>query len=75
MRSEQVVALDEALSLLEQEDPGAARLVKLRFFVGMTLTEAANSLGISERTAFRDWAYARAWLYRRLTDAEHSALE
>jgi RNA polymerase sigma factor (TIGR02999 family) len=73
VRSEQVVALDEALSLLEQVDVGAAQLVKLRFFVGMTLKEAANSLGISERTAFRDWSYARAWLYRCLTDVEPSA--
>jgi len=64
--AEDLVALDDALSLLEQEDAGAAELVKLRYFAGMTLEEAAESLGISERTAYRDWSYARAWLFRKL---------
>lgn len=67
-----VVALDEALTVFEQVDPDAAKLVKLRYFVGMTLEEAANSLGVSERTAYRDWSYARGWLFRFLRERGHS---
>jgi RNA polymerase sigma factor (TIGR02999 family) len=62
----QLVALDEALAQLAAEDPGAAQLVNLRFFAGLTLKEAADSLGLALRTAERQWAYARAWLYARL---------
>jgi RNA polymerase sigma factor (TIGR02999 family) len=62
----QLIALDEALTELAIEDPGAAQLVNLRFFAGLTLREAADSLGLSLRTAERQWAYARAWLYARL---------
>src|SRR5688572_15520718 len=60
------IALDEALTQLAVEDPGAAQLVNLRFFAGLTLPEAAQSLGLALRTAERQWAYARAWLYARL---------
>jgi RNA polymerase sigma factor (TIGR02999 family) len=60
--------VDEALSRLAQEDPRAARLVELRFFLGMTLEEAADHLGLQVRTAYRDWAYARAWLRRALDE-------
>ena len=63
---EQLIAVDEALALLEVEDPGAAQLVHLRFFAGLTLKDAAASLGLARRTAERQWAYARAWLYARL---------
>jgi RNA polymerase sigma factor (TIGR02999 family) len=63
---EQLIALDEALALLAVEDPGAAQLVNLRFFAGLTLKDAAASLGVALRTAERQWAYARAWLYARL---------
>jgi RNA polymerase sigma factor (TIGR02999 family) len=63
---EQLIALDEALAQLAVEDPGAAQLVNLRFFAGLTLKEAADSLGLALRTAERQWAYARAWLYARL---------
>jgi RNA polymerase sigma factor (TIGR02999 family) len=62
----QLIALDEALAQLAVEDPGAAQLVNLRFFAGLTLKEAAASLGLAQRTAERQWAYARAWLYARL---------
>jgi RNA polymerase sigma factor (TIGR02999 family) len=62
----QLIALDEALAQLAVEDPGAAQLVNLRFFAGLTLKEAADSLGLALRTAERQWAYARAWLYARL---------
>lgn len=63
-----LLALDEALESLAVEDAACANLVKLRFFAGLTLREAAESLGISRRTADRQWAYARAWLYSRLGD-------
>src|SRR5713226_2122216 len=63
---EQLIALDEALSQLAVEDPDAARLVNLRFFAGLTLKDAAASLGLAPRTAERQWAYARAWLFARL---------
>jgi RNA polymerase sigma factor (TIGR02999 family) len=63
---EQLVALDDALTQLAAEDPDAARLVSLRFFAGLTLKDAAASLGLAPRTAERQWAYARAWLYARL---------
>ena len=61
---EDLLALDEALNRLEAEDPLKARLVKLRYFAGLSLPEAAAALGLSERTAGRHWAYARAWLRR-----------
>ena len=63
---EQLIALDEALTQLAAEDADAARLVNLRFFAGLTLKDAAVSLGLAMRTAERQWAYARAWLYSRL---------
>jgi RNA polymerase sigma factor (TIGR02999 family) len=64
--SGELFAVDEALSRLAAGEPEAARLVELRFFAGFTLEEAAGCLGISERTAYRHWAYARAWLRREL---------
>jgi RNA polymerase sigma factor (TIGR02999 family) len=63
---EQLIALDDALTELATEDPEAARLVNLRFFAGLSLKDAASSLGLAQRTAERQWAYARAWLYARL---------
>jgi RNA polymerase sigma factor (TIGR02999 family) len=63
-------AVDEALSRLSAAHPRAARLVHLRFFLGMTLEEAAGQLGLEARTAYRDWAYARAWLRRELDRAQ-----
>ena len=60
-----VLALDEALDRLAARDPEAAGLVKLRFFAGMTMTEAAGALGLPERTAERVWAYARSFLRQR----------
>jgi RNA polymerase sigma factor (TIGR02999 family) len=58
--------LDEALEELASHDERAARLVELRFFGGLSELEAARSLGVSQATAKRDWAMARAWLFRRL---------
>ncbi len=57
-----LLALDEALKKLEEQDPRKAQLVKLRFFAGLTNSEAAEALGISQSTADNDWAYARCWL-------------
>jgi RNA polymerase sigma factor (TIGR02999 family) len=65
-QDEQLIALDDALVELAAEDPDAARLVSLRFFAGLSLKDAASSLGLAQRTAERQWAYARAWLYARL---------
>ncbi|MBI3469714.1 MAG: sigma-70 family RNA polymerase sigma factor [Planctomycetes bacterium] len=69
---EHLIALDEALAKLEDQDKASAQLVKLRFFAGLTLREAAKSLGLAERTAERQWAYARAWLYDQLRPDETS---
>jgi RNA polymerase sigma factor (TIGR02999 family) len=63
---EDLLALDEALSGLAAVDPQAADLVKLRYFAGLTVPQAAELLGISPRTADSLWAYARGWLLRRL---------
>jgi RNA polymerase sigma factor (TIGR02999 family) len=65
-RSDELLAVDEALDLLAREDPTAANLVNLRYFVGMTMEEAAETLGMSLRTTERTWAYARAWLRRQI---------
>ncbi len=65
--SDRILAMHEALTLLEAESPRKAELVKLRFFAGMTLAEAADVLGVSAITAKRDWAAARVWLYRRVS--------
>ena len=62
MTCDDLLGLDEALSQLEVHDARKAELVKLRFFVGLTIQEAANTLGVSTSTAEYDWAYARSWL-------------
>jgi RNA polymerase sigma factor (TIGR02999 family) len=71
--SDDILAVDEALQALEQVDAPVAALVKLHFFSGLPLAEAAQALGIAERTAYRDWAYARAWLARFLDRPEPPA--
>ena len=60
--------MDEALNKLAVKAPEKAELVKLRFFVGLTVAEAGKLLGLSERTVKRHWAFARAWLYQELTE-------
>lgn len=63
---DELLAVDEALELLAKEDPVGANLVKLRYFVGMTMEEAAAAMGMSLRGAERAWTYARAWLRRQI---------
>jgi RNA polymerase sigma factor (TIGR02999 family) len=65
-----LLALDQALTALADEDARAAELVKLRAFAGLTLPQAADVLGMGLRTAERDWAYARAWLARALAGSD-----
>ena len=59
---DRLVALDEALAKLAEEDPGAAELVKIRLFAGLSVEQAGAALGLSRATAYRHWTYARAWL-------------
>ena len=68
--STNILALDEALIKLAEEDKTIADLVKLRYFAGLTLEQAANILGVSRRTADRYWVYGRAWLYQEITRAD-----
>lgn len=68
MPSDEMLAVDEALDRLAAKDPTAADLVKLKYFVGMTMEEAAAALGLSLRNAERIWTYARAWLRRKMVD-------
>jgi RNA polymerase sigma factor (TIGR02999 family) len=63
---DQLLAIDEALARLEARDSAAGQLVKLRYFAGMTIEDAAQALGISLATAYRHWKYARVWLYSEL---------
>src|SRR5262249_21669048 len=65
-----LLALDEALTRLAEQEPAKAQLVKLRYFAGLSLEEAAACLGISLATAKRYWAVARAWLYDALADED-----
>jgi RNA polymerase sigma factor (TIGR02999 family) len=66
LADENLIALDEALEKLAAEDRTCAELVKLRFFGGLTIDQAAAALGLSHRTGDRYWAYAKAWLYNEL---------
>jgi RNA polymerase sigma factor (TIGR02999 family) len=68
-----VIGVDRALQSLEQVDQDQAKLVELRFFGGLTVEEAAAVLGVSPTTVKREWAVAKAWLYRALTTGNTSA--
>jgi len=68
--SDDVLALDEALTRLAACDPVRAELVKLRFFAGLTMPEAAQALGLSLATAERHWTFVRTWLFAELTGGE-----
>ena len=61
-----LLAVNEALEKLSKEDADSAKFIELRFFAGLSNTEAAQALGIPERTARRHWSFARVWLYREL---------
>ena len=69
-KSDNLLALDEALTKLAAEEPEKAELVKLRYFAGLSVEEAADALGISRTTASRYWTYARVWLFSELSDDE-----
>ena len=66
----EVLAVDEALDRLAAEDQQAAELVKLRYFAGLSVEEAAQALGLSRATAYRHWTYARAWIRCEVLDEE-----
>ncbi len=68
-----LLALDEALTALAERDPPLAQLVQLHCFAGLSIEQAAEVLNVSPRTAYRDWAFARAWLYRALRGTEPPA--
>ena len=63
---DELLAVHEALERFAVEDPQSAELVKLRYFVGMTMEEAASAMGLAPRTAERLWTYARVWLKREI---------
>lgn len=69
-KSDELLALDDALKKLAAHDERKAKLVELRYFVGLTSEQAAEVLGISKPTADRDWTYARAWLFREISGGE-----
>jgi RNA polymerase sigma factor (TIGR02999 family) len=66
---EEILAVDDALSRLESEDPQAAAIVRLRFYAGLSVDQAAEALGMSPRSAARLWTYARASLHRSLSES------
>jgi RNA polymerase sigma factor (TIGR02999 family) len=70
-----LISIDEALERLAKENKTCADLVKLRFFTGLTLDEAASALGLARRTADRTWAFARAWLYQALSQQDPPSQE
>jgi RNA polymerase sigma factor (TIGR02999 family) len=70
-----LLAIDENLQRLATSDPQAAQLVKLHCFAGLTIEQAADLMGISPRTAYRDWAYARGWLFRAIEQQHRQAAE
>jgi RNA polymerase sigma factor (TIGR02999 family) len=67
-QSTEILALDEAVSRLEQESPEVAAVVRLRFYAGLSVEETAEALGVSPRTVKREWTYARARLFRELSE-------
>jgi RNA polymerase sigma factor (TIGR02999 family) len=67
---DEVLALDDAFRRLDEQDPRAADVVRLRYFAGLSVADTARALDTSERTVKRDWAFARAWLFDELRDAD-----
>jgi RNA polymerase sigma factor (TIGR02999 family) len=70
LHADRMLELDEALARLAQRDAQAAQLVNLHCFAGLSIEQAAEMLGISARTAYRDWAFAQAWLHREIRGSE-----
>lgn len=68
---ERLLSIDAALSDFEKFDPEKAKIVRLRFFAGLSVEEIARVLDVSERTVKRRWRFAKAWLYRRLSESTH----
>ena len=68
--AEQILSVDEAVRRLEKRDERMAAIVRLRFFAGLGTAEIATLLGVTDRTVRRDWAVARAWLYRDLASTD-----
>jgi RNA polymerase sigma factor (TIGR02999 family) len=73
--SNNLIALDEALTKLSEKDKAKADLVKLRFFAGLTAEQAAKALDISHNTADRYWSYARSWLHMEITKANETSAD
>ena len=69
--AEQLLALEDALCKLDEDDPTAAKVFKLRYFAGLSVEQAADLLGVSRATAYRHWTFARAWLQSQMS-AGHS---
>jgi len=69
-----LLILDEALTQFTDVDPEAAKLIQLSFYGGLTLEQSANVLGVSKRTAYRYWAFARAWLYDNVVRNDESGI-
>jgi RNA polymerase sigma factor (TIGR02999 family) len=67
---DEILTFDEAICRMEQQTPDAARLVRLRFYTGLSVEETAKIMGVSEATVMRLWRYARAWLWRELRAGE-----
>jgi RNA polymerase sigma factor (TIGR02999 family) len=72
--TDDLLAIDEALTQLAKEDAESAQLVKLRFYAGLSVEEAADVLGVARATAYRTWNYAKAWLRTKLGDTRHEPL-
>jgi RNA polymerase sigma factor (TIGR02999 family) len=70
--ADELLAVDDALEGLTGADPQAAQLVKLRYFAGLSVEEAAELVGLPRSTAYEHWAFARAWMHRHLKNADHS---
>lgn len=67
---EEILALDAAIARLQQQEPRAAEVVRLRFYAGLSVDETATALGVSPRTVDLDWSFARAWLFRAMRTLE-----
>jgi RNA polymerase sigma factor (TIGR02999 family) len=73
-RPDELLAIDDALDTLAKDDPQAAELVKLRYYSGFSVAEAAELIGISRSNAYEHWAYARSWLRREISSRGDSSL-